>query len=182
MPRLNSEIKEQIKGLSRKVLEEIVMKIAAKEQSVLDFIVLNYLDKETGENELYEKAKNDLNIIFRKRYVGRVEQIQLTNMLAAAVKRVNEFTKVSKNKVLEANLLLYVLNVPFSLNLNIFGTCFTSYDSKVAQILKRLITLVTTKLHPDYFADYQDIINDYLQTIRRKADFLDSVYHLPKSI
>ena len=99
-----------------------------------------------------------------------------------AMKRVNEFTKVSKNQVLEADLILYVLAVPFSVDASIFGTCFTAFDSKVVQIVKRLITLVTTKLHSDYLADYQDTINVYLKILHQKSNFLDTVYYLPDKI
>jgi hypothetical protein len=182
MPRLSAEIKEQIKNLSRKELEEIVLKTASKEQTIHDFILINYLDKETGEKELFEKAKADLDILFNKRYKGFVEQIQFANMLTVAMKRVNEFTKVSKNKVFETDLILYVLVVPFSANDSIFGTCFTAFDSKVAQIVKRLITLVTTKLHPDYLADYQDTINVYLKILHQRSGFLDTVHYLQDKI
>ena len=52
MSRLSAEIKEQIKNLSRKELEDIVLKTASKEQTILDFITINYLDKENGEKEV----------------------------------------------------------------------------------------------------------------------------------
>ena len=182
MPRLPADIKEVIKNLSRKELEEIVLKSASKEQSILNFIIINYLEKETGEKELFEKAKADLDVLFIKRYKGQVEQIRLANMLTVAMKRVNEFTKVSKNKVLEAELILYVLAVAFSVGENGFGTCFNVFDSKVVQIVRRLITLVTTKLHPDYLANYHDIINVYLTILHRRSGFLDNVHHLPEKI
>ena len=182
MPRLPAEIKEQIKNLSRKELEEIVLKSASKEQTILDYIMINFLDNETGETDLFERAKADLDIIFNKRYNGFVEQIRIAKMLPVAMKRISEFTKISKNKVLETDLILYVLIVPFSEDERIFGTCFTAFDSKVVQIVKRLITLVTTKLHPDYLADYQDTINVYLKILHQRSGFLDTVHYLPKKI
>jgi hypothetical protein len=182
MSRLSAEIKEQIKNLSRKELEDIVLKTATKEQTILDFITINYLDKETGEKELFEKAKADLDIIFNKRYNGFIEQIKFAKLLPVAMNRVNEFTKVSKNKVLETDLILYVLAVPFSAGDSIFGTCFNGFDSKVVQIVKRLITLVTKKLQPDYLANYQDTINVYLETLHQRCGFLDIVYYLPDKI
>ena len=182
MPRLSIEVKNQIKGLSRKDLEQIVLKIAAKEQSAFDFILVNYLEKEVGEKDLFEKTKSDLDILFQKGYKGFSEELKLANMLAACIKRINEFTKVSKNKVMEADLLIYVLDVPFSLSTNLFGTCFTSYDSKVGLIVKRLINLVTKKLHPDYLNDYKHAINDYLKKLHQTSRHIDTIYHLPKAI
>jgi len=182
MARLPADVKEQIKNLSRKELEEIVLKAASKEQTILDFITINYLYKESGETDLFEKAKADLDVIFNKRYNGFIEQIKFTKLLPLAMKRVSEFTKVSKNKVLETDLILYVLSFPFSEDEGIFGTCFNAFDSKVVQIVKRLITLVTTKLHPDYLADYQETINVYLKILHQRSGFLDTVYYLPDKI
>lgn len=182
MPRLDKETKEQIKRLDSKDLQDIVISLATKEKMVYDYILLNYLDKESGEQDLFESTKTDLEIIFGKRHKGFSEELQIANMLGACIKRINEFTKISKNKVLEAELLLYVLQVPFSLTTKMFGTCFTQYDTKVAMIVKRLITIVTKKLHEDYKIEYEDKINEYLQILHRTSNHIDMVYNLPKAI
>ena len=116
MPRLSIKEKEQIKNLSHAELQQIVLKITAKEQSVYDFVLMNYLDNESGEEELFENTKADLDLLFCKNYKGYAEELKLANMLTACIKRINKFTIVSKNKVLEADLLVYILEVPFSLS------------------------------------------------------------------
>lgn len=182
MPRRNKEIKEQIQKLDIQDLQDIVISLASRDKAAYDYILLHYLDKENGEQALFEATKADLEIIFRKRHKGFTEELQLTNMLGACIKRINEFTAVSKNKVLEAELLLYILQVPFSLTTNLFGTCFTQYDTKVAIIVKRLITVVTKKLHEDYKVEYEDKINEYLQILHRTSNHLDIVCGLPNRI
>lgn len=182
MPKISIEIKEKIQSLSKSDLEKIVVKFAGKDKSFHDYLLVNYLNKEDGEQDLFEEAKADLERLFVKRYKGFSEELQLANMLAACTKRINEFIKVSKNKNLEADLLLHVLNVPFSMSGNLFGTCFTAYDNKVANMLKRMINVVTNKLHPDYQIEYQDTINDYLNILHSRSGFLNTVYNLPKSI
>ncbi|MBN2745412.1 MAG: hypothetical protein JXR34_01685 [Bacteroidales bacterium] len=182
MPRLDIETKERIRKLKYAELQDIVLKLSSKEKSVYDYVLTNYLDKEFGEQELFETTKADLEIIFRKRYKGFSEQLQIANMLAACIKRINEFTKISKNKTFEADLLLYILEIPFSLNTSMFGTCFTQFDTKVALIVKRLINVVTKKLHEDYKIEYEETINDYLQKLHRTSNHVDTVYNLPKAI
>ncbi len=182
MPRLSKETKEQIANLSPIELQQIVLKVAAKEKSVYDYLLVNYLNKETGEQELFEEAKADLDALFYKAYKGFSQELKLANMLAACIKRLNEFTKVSKNEVLEAELLVFILEEPFSLSTNLFGTCFTTYDTKVAQILKRLITVVTKKSHEDYKIDYEDKINKWLQILHRTSNHLDMIYGMPEAI
>lgn len=182
MPRLDKETKERIKRLNLKDLQDIVLSLASKEKKAYDFILINDLDKEFGEQDLFEATKADLEMIFRKRHKGFSEELQIANMLGACIKRINEFTRISKNKVLEAELLLYILKIPFSSSTKMFGTCFTQYDTKVAMIVKRLITIVTKKLHPDYKVEYEDKINEYQQILHRTSNHIDTVYHLPKAI
>lgn len=59
---------------------------------------------------------------------------------------------------------------------------FTKYDTKVATIVKRLINIVTKKLHQDYKLDYKDAINRYLQVLHNRSPHNDTVYNLPKAI
>lgn len=182
MPRLSAETKKEIQALSRKSLEEIVMKLAAKEKSNFDFLMVNYLDKESGEKEMFEKTKVDLYVIFNKNYKGVTVQLRMVKALNACIKRITEFTEVSKNKQFEARLLVVVLNQELREANNLFGTCFSTYDTRVAIILKRLINIVTQKLHPDHRVDFEDTINGYLKVIHSKANHIDTVYDLPASI
>lgn len=183
MPRLSKEIKEHIKALPKETLEKIVIKLASKDKWAYNFIEINYLNKETGEQELFEQTKNELSALFYKAYKGRSEQIRFTKTMAAGIKKINEFTKISKNKYLEAQLLIFLLeSVPFSMPSNMFGTCFTSYDTKTAIILKRLINLVSKKLHHDYFIEFEEKINSFLKSLHETSNHIDTVYKLPQKI
>jgi YesN/AraC family two-component response regulator len=182
MPRLTKETRDSIKNLKVNELQEIVLKLAASDKTAYDYVFTNYLNKETGEKELMEETKSDLEVLFLKRYKGYADELKTANMLAACIKRINTFTKISKNKQYEAELLLYILEIPFSLSPNMFGTCFTQYDTKVALILKRLINLVTKKMHEDYTIEYQGTINRYLQILHQRSNHIDTIYELPKSI
>ena len=51
------------------------------------------------------------------------------------------------------------MKIIFENDLADFGTFATVFDSKVGQILKRTINLVTNKLHKDYLSNYQDTLN-----------------------
>ncbi len=182
MPVIKKEIKEQIKKLPPNILAEIVIKAATMEKSVYDFVYINYLNKAEGEQELFEQTKEKINALFYKNYRGFSEQLQAKNMLSECIKTVNEFTKASKNKVLEADLLVYILDEAFSYPSDFYGTCFTAFDSKVGQITKRLITLVTKKMHKDYLVEYQEKINRYLQILHTRSNHLDFIYDLPKKV
>jgi hypothetical protein len=168
--------------IPRTDLEKLVLLAAQKNKDFHDFLLVNLVENEDGEKELFEEAKADLEVLFRKRYKGFSEELQMANMLAACHKRINEFGKVCDKKELELELILYVLKVPFSLSTNMFCTCFTKYNYRVVLLVKRAVTLLNTKLHEDYRIEFEPTINSYLDILHHSSSHLDFVNTLPKSI
>ncbi|HPE99175.1 MAG TPA: hypothetical protein PKY63_00785 [Bacteroidales bacterium] len=182
MPKPDKTFISHIRQLSTAELQEIVLKLITKDKFAYDFVSSQYINKDFGETELFEKTKKELDLVFTKSHKGFSFQLQLANMLAECIRKINEFTKVSKNKVLEAELVLFVIEVPFSNPDKLLGTCFTTLDSKVAMLLNRLINLVTKKMHEDYRIEYVGKINRYLEILHSTSNHLDSVYKMPKKI
>ncbi len=182
MDPITEQIKCKIGSLSRNELEKLVLKAASKHKEFNAFLRVNYIDKQSAEAELFEEAKADLDKLMRKSYKGFSQELQLANMLTACNKRVMEFSKVCKNKKSETDLLMLILEIPFSLTSKMLGTCFTVFDYKVALILKKVITLINTKLHPDYKIEYQEKINRYLNIMHSTSNHIDTVYALPDEL
>ena len=181
MPRDKAIFKEQVTELSKKELVDIVLKLAAKRYNY-EFLLVNFLDKDGGEQTLFEEAKDDINKLFEKEFKGRTTQHQLVKKLNACTKRISEFTTETKSKKLEADLILYVLDHQFQHPAKIFGARFSGYDYKVGLLLKKLISLVTKKLHPDYLVDYQDNINEFLTKLHKTSDRINTIKELPQAI
>lgn len=182
MAKITAEFKETIASISRKELEKLVLKAATKDKEFYNFIFINFVDKEFGENELFEKAINDIDVLMNKGYKGYSEELQLANMLAACNKRIDEFGKVCKNKSLVIDLIIKVLEVPFSLSSNMFTTCFTNYNYRVFILLKKAISILENKLHEDYQIQYEHTLNTYLEIFHRTSSHLDYVYGFQKKV
>jgi len=182
MAKVASIISSQIGNLSKKELEKLVLKAAVKDKAFHDYLLVTYFDKEYGEQDLFDEAKADLDKLFQKNYKGFTEELRLAAMLGACAIRITAFSKNCKNKHLEADLIMYVLEIPFSLSTNMFMTCFTNYNYKVVSLVKRVINLIETRMHEDYKIQYQSKINDYLMILHRTSSHLDYVYSLPESI
>ncbi|OPZ99921.1 MAG: hypothetical protein BWY70_00852 [Bacteroidetes bacterium ADurb.Bin408] len=182
MAKLDDKIKNTISTLPHKELEKLVLKAATKFPPFADYITVNYVDKELGEVDLFDKAKTDINGLYYKSYRGRAPQLRMAKMLSDCIKRINEFSKICKNKNLEADLLVFVLKEAFAGEPKYLGTCFTVFDYKVALLLKRLITLVTKKLHADYLDDYRAHINTWLSMLHSTSNHIDMVYNMPSKI
>lgn len=180
MKRSKTEIKALVNAYSKSELAEMVIAMASRKE-YYDYLSVHFFDKQEGELELYQKAIEDIDKLWIKRYKGFSEELRIANMIGACNKRVSEFAKISKNKKLEADLLMYILNHVFSYYQGLLGTCFTPFDTKVALTVRRVLTLLK-KLHPDYHIEYEEKINSYLDVLHRRSNHLDSVYNMPKSV
>jgi len=63
-----------------------------------------------------------------------------------------------------------------------FGERIAGYDYKVGLLLKKLISLVTKKLHPDYLIDYLDKINEFLTKLHHTSNRINTIKELPDKI
>lgn len=181
MPRDKAILKEQLTDLSKKELVDMVLKLSAKRFNY-EYLLVNFLDKEGGEQTLFEETIEDIDQLCTKEYKGRTIQHQLAKKLNACTKRIREFGVETKSKKLEADLLLYLLEIQFVNSSKVFGARVSGYDYKVGLLLKKLITLVTKKLHPDYRIDYQDKINDFLLRLHHTSNRIKTIQDLPEII
>ena len=149
MLRNKALLKEQLAAYSKKELVDMLLKLSGKRHNY-EYLLVNFLDKNGGEQALYEETIEDIDKLCQKEYKGSTSLKQEVKKLNACVKRINEFCIEAKSKKLEADLVLYVLELQFTNPKDMFGARVSGYDYKVALLIKRLITLVTTKLHPDY--------------------------------
>ncbi len=174
-------LKAQVSELSKKELVDIVLKLSAKKTN-FDFLLINYLDKDGGEQSLFDEVIENIEVLCQKEYKGRTIQHQLVKRLKACTKKMTEFTSSVKNKKLEADLMVYLLDVQFTQSSTVFGARFSGYDYKVGLLLKKLISHVSHKMHPDYLIDYQVKINDFLAKIHRSSNHIQTIKDLPESI
>ncbi|MDY6800605.1 MAG: hypothetical protein SVU94_05210 [Bacteroidota bacterium] len=107
---------------------------------------------------------------------------QIASSVGKAIKHVNYYKELTKDKKGEADLLNIILKEVFDDYSQHLGTCFTVFDSKLASTVNRLINLVNKKLHEDYKIEYEDDINRYLGILHEKSNHLDFVYSMPDKI
>jgi len=181
MPLNKTLLKEQLAELSKKDLADMVLKLAAKRYNY-EFLLVNFLDKDGGEQTLFEEAKEAIDTLVQKEFKGRTIQHQMVKRLNACTKRIAEFTVETKSKKLEADLILHVLEIQFKQSGKAFGARVSGYDYKVGLLLKKLISIVTKKLHPDYLIDYQDKINIFLEKLHQTSDRVNTIRELPQEI
>lgn len=178
MLRDKSILKKELSDFTKSELVDILTKISAKRFNY-EFLLVNYLDPENGEQLLFDEAKAAIDLLLQKEVRGRSIQHQMATRLKACTNRIKEFTEETKSRKLEADLTLYVLQAQFSNNPGVFGAKHSTYDYRVGLLLKRLIGLITTKLHADYLLDYQEQVNTMLTLLHQSSNRINTIKSLP---
>ena len=182
MPKLSSEFKRQVKLLTAGDLEKIVLKCAGRDRFAYEFILVNFLNPEYGEEDLFESYKKELDELSRKSFAGRTESKRLSKMLKASAQLVTQFKQVVKKPHLEVELYLHLLDLQFEMiPQNLHGR-YQVYDNALARVLKKVLDLVQNKLHEDYLIEYRGKINGFLLTLQRLAPYNSNVKDLPGKI
>jgi hypothetical protein len=175
---IDTNIKEALKQMPRQDLEKLLLKAISKNVGLKNYILVNYVDTTYGEQDLYDKTKQELSVLFTKRYKGFVDELQYAEMLTACHKKIIEFSKVCKKKEYELKLIMFVLEVPFSLHHSCFETCFTNFNYRVCLLLNRAIGVLQKKLHPDYRMEYEPTLKKYIDFLFTHCHYLDCVQNL----
>jgi len=182
MPAVSKEFKQGIQNIPVKELQKLVLKIARSSKEVYDLINVEYLLKEEAEQDLFEETKAKIQFhLFKLSSKGPLQK-SIATSIGKAVKEINYYTKVTGNKRNEAELLNLLLNEVFTDFSDDLGTCWTVFDSKLGITTKRLLNLVTKKLHEDYLLDFKDDLNKYLKILHSRSNHIDLIYNLPDNI
>ncbi|HRZ98282.1 MAG TPA: hypothetical protein P5084_12065, partial [Paludibacter sp.] len=75
MPKNKAILKEQLSQLPKKELVDMLLKLSGKRFNY-EFLLVNFLDKEGGEQTLFEEAKEDIDKLSQKEYKGSTIQKQ----------------------------------------------------------------------------------------------------------
>lgn len=182
MPRLSKEFKQAVQGIPLEELQKLLMQLSSKNSEIYDLINLKYVSGNDAEDELFEEIKEKVEdeICF----IGErgIIQKNLAKAISKAVGHINYFSKVTKNKEREAELLVCLLDEVFKNYTGELGTCWTVFDSKVAVTTNRLYNHITKKLHEDYLIEFTEPMNRFLSILHANSNHLNYVYGMPKSM
>jgi len=180
MPKLTSEQKKQIRSLSPAEKESILLKWAGKDRLFFEFLYTNFLNPDFGDEDLFEKYRDELDRLKLKTFPGRSEPARMTRHLRAGLKIVGQFRKTVKKPQLELDLHLHLLDYHFESAGRTLARGYQVYSNVLIRAVGNVIKLVEEKLHEDYHLEYTDKINTYLQTLRRLLPNNPKVRELPR--
>ncbi len=157
-------------------MKKIIFRFLQINQDVYDSLVYEYVNN-NNNTELFENTKDEIEFILSI-FSGRTIQKQLAKAISKSVKEINRFTKITKDKKLEADLLVFLLKIVFDNYGDCIGTCWTVFDSRVAITTNRLCNLVKNKLHYDYWIEYRSDLSSFIERLKKTSNHINTVYNI----
>lgn len=172
-----------LENLTEKQNGKLLYQLLKKDKVMIEKLYFKHISTPEVINSRYEEFKKKVIEVLFSNYRTYAEEQAPAKAINEAKKVIKSFTIIDKRPEKEAALHMIILETIFENSYQAqFGTCWTKYDWVVSQTLKRLITLVTKKLHEDYLLDYKPKLDQYLKRIKSVPDFNDFVYVLPDKL
>ncbi len=171
-------------SLTTKQKDKLLEKLLKKDKLLMEQLYFKHMSAPEELDARYLEFEDKVKDTLFARYRGPSDELEMAKGIGEAKKVINQFTKIDKRPEKEAELLILILEIVFNdaNNPASFGTCWSKYDLSVTQTLKRLITIIRTKLHEDHLLDYKSAVDSYLAQIWKAAGFHDFVWELPKEL
>jgi len=173
------DIKTVVVNMPAKEKDKLLLQLLRKNPKAINKI---YYQQVAGKEEiemLIEDLKNEISALLSDELFKRGRfQKNMARGIRNASQAINEYTSVLRPEQ-ESALYLHILDIIFKDMSQALGTCWTTFDHKVAQTLSKVVTLVSKKLHEDYRVEFEEQVNDYLQRLKKTSSHLDYVYNLP---
>lgn len=182
MPALSSEFIDEIRNIPHGELQKLVLKLAKGNQEIMDIINIEYLQNKEAIEDLFETTQANVEDHITFMSLRGPVQKSIASAMVKAIRDINYFVKLTGDHYKEALLLDTLLNMVFKDFSKELGTCWTVMDSRLGITTRRLMTIVTKKLHEDQALDFRDNLNRYLEILHRNSSHINVVFSLPEKI
>jgi hypothetical protein len=176
------QISPYLESLTAKQKDKLIHQLLKRDKEMIERLYLEHIATPIERDERFEYYKKEVEACMHTYYRAPCDELIMAKAISNAKKIIVQFAKLDKRPEKEAELLMDILKVVFDENPAQLGTCWTKYDHSVGQTIKKLITLIKSKLHEDYLIEYKEPLESYISRLKRTSSFNDSIYLLPDTI
>ena len=176
MPVPSAEFKKAIKQLTDKEKEALLLKAVRRDAELYDIVAFELL--EIPVEQLVEETSEKIHDLMYG-LTGRSLSKSLTRSLRKSIKEIARFKRVTKNVKGEVDLHLFLLRLIFQNFTGQFDSFYKSFYTATARLVLKTAQLIKKNLDEDYYIEYEDELNEYLEVLHNRKKPLSFV--LPKT-
>ncbi len=180
MPVPSPDFKKALKRLAESEKEALLLRAVRRDAELYETYRFELLADVTLA-QMQEESADRIHELFNVAVSGRLLNRSLVKALRASVQEAARARRITKNKQLEIDLLVYVLRQGIDNFSGQFDSVYDGFYNATARLAARLPALVLKALHEDLWVEYKSELDDILHELhgRKKSHHLK--FELPRS-
>ncbi|SMB90955.1 hypothetical protein SAMN00120144_0609 [Hymenobacter roseosalivarius DSM 11622] len=181
MPVPSTDFKKALKQLPDKEKEALLLRAVRRDAELYETFAFELLPDVTVE-QVYEQTADRIHELFNVAVTGRLLNRSLNKALSKATKETARARRITKDKRLEIDLILYTLRLIFDNYTGQFDSPYNGFYVSTARMTTRAVQLVLINLHEDLWLEYKAELDDFLTQLHNRSKSRNLRFELPHEL
>jgi len=179
MPVPSPDFKKALKRLSESEKETLLLRAVRRDAELYETYRYELLADVTLA-QMQEETADRIHELFNLAVSGRLLNRSLVKALRASVQEAARTRRITKNKQLETDLLVYILRQCIDNYSGQFDSVYDGFYNATARLAARVPALVLKSLHEDLWVEYKTDMDGILQELHGRKKSHNLKFELPR--
>ncbi len=180
MPAPSPDFKKALKRLPESEKEALLLRAVRRDAELYETFRYELVADVTLA-QIQEEAADRIHETFNLAVSGRLLNRSLVKALRASVQEAARARRITKNKQLEVDLLVYILRQCIDNYSGQFDSVYDGFFNATARLAARLTTMVLRTLHEDLWVEYKPELDDILNSLHQRSKSKNLKFELIRS-
>ncbi|MBJ6109763.1 hypothetical protein JAO73_12115 [Hymenobacter sp. BT523] len=180
MPVPSAEFKKALKRLSEAEKEALLLRAVRRDAELYETFRFELLADVTLA-QVQEETADRIHELFNVAVTGRLLNRSLVKAVRASVQEAARARRITKNKQLEIDLLLYILRQCIDNYSGQFDSVYDGFYNATARLAARVPALVLKSLHEDLWVEYKSDLDEILRDLHSRKKSHQLKFELPRT-
>jgi hypothetical protein len=181
MPVPSADFKKALKRLTEPEKETLLLRAVRRDAELYETFRFELLADVTI-GQVQEETADRIHELFNVAVSGRLLNRSLVKAVRASVQEAARARRITKNKQLELDLLVYILRQCINNYSGQFDSVYDGFYNVTARLAARVPALVLKSLHEDLWLEYKSELDDILRELHSRKKSHNLKFELPRSL
>ena len=181
MPVPSTDFKKALKRLTETEKESLLLRAVRRDAELYETFRFELLADVTL-GQIQEETADRIHELFNVAVSGRLLNRSLVKALRASVQEAARARRITKNKQLEIDLLVYILRQAIDNYSGQFDSVYDGFYNVTARLATRVPTLVIKSLHEDLWVEYKPEVDEILRELHGRKKSHQLKFELPRQL
>ncbi len=179
MPVPSTDFKKALKRLPESEKEALLLRAVRRDAELYETFRYELLADVTL-GQVQEEAADRIHESFNVAVTGRLLNRSLVKAVRASVQEAARARRITKNKQLEIDLLVYIIRQCVDNYSGQFDSVYDGFYNATARLAARVPALILKSLHEDLWVEYKEEIDEILTELHGRKKSRQLKFELPR--